>query len=198
MKRWLLASIIIWMVTLSNTTYATQNPIVEISTNKGKIVVELYPSKRPKTVQNFLKYMSEGFYEDTIFHRVIDQFMIQGGGYERVPYIKETYPPIPNESGPDLLNKEGTLAMARKRDLNSATSQFFINTKDNPRLDDLRYTVFGKVLLGMDTIKAIEKTKTTSIAGFDDVPTDPIIIEKMTLLTIPAKASVSENSTQSQ
>ncbi len=181
--------LLIACTTLITSPCDARNPIVEIDTTMGKIVVELFEKERPKTVANFLKYVDEGFYDDTIFHRVIPNFMVQGGGFESIPYLKQPYASIPNESSIDILNKKGTIAMARKRDLNSANSQFFINTQDNPFLDTSKYAVFGKVILGMDTVKKIEAVKTKTIDGFDDVPIENITIKKTCRLAIPvAKA----------
>ncbi len=181
---------------LSTATHAApRNPIVEIETSYGKIVVELFEKQRPKTVANFLKYVDEGFYEGTIFHRVIPDFMIQGGGYESIPYLKQPYGNIQNESSDDILNTKGTIAMARKRDLHSANSQFFINTKDNPFLDKAKYAVFGKVILGMDVVKKIEATKTKKTDGFDDVPVQDITIIKTARITPPKSALANPTAT---
>jgi len=163
-----------------------QNPKVTITTNLGKIVVELDPAKAPKTVENFLKYTDEKFYDGTIFHRVIPGFMIQGGGNTKDMQRKTTHEGVVNESKNGLSNARGTIAMARTNDPNSATSQFFINVVDNAKGldagntgDGWGYTVFGKVVEGMDVVDAIAKVKTTSVAGNRDVPVEPVIIESL-------------------
>jgi len=166
---------------------ATKNPIVEMKTNKGTIVLELYPDKAPKTVANFLAYADKGFYNGTIFHRVIPDFMIQGGGYTNDRQRKETDAPIPNEANNGLKNLTGTIAMARTSDPNSATAQFFINAKDNAFLDfknetpqGYGYTVFGKVSEGMDVVRAIEHTTTSDEGGpFANLPKDQVTIQSV-------------------
>lgn len=144
----------------------SDNTKVKLETNYGDIIIELYPSKAPITVENFEKYISEGFYDGTIFHRVIDKFMIQGGGFTSDGIEKETYAPIKLESNNGLLNKKGTIAMARTNEPNSATAQFFINVVDNDFLNygyrDEGYAVFGKVVKGMDIVDKIAKVKTDS------------------------------------
>jgi len=183
-KQWLC---ILSLLTLTaNAVAATQ---VEFQTNKGNFTVELYPEKAPKTVDNFLQYVNEGYYVGTIFHRVINNFMIQGGGFERDLFEKPTKAPIKNESNNGLKNTVGTIAMARTQDPDSATSQFFVNLKDNafldytsPRPDKIGYCVFGKVIKGMDVIKKIGVVPTGSISRFSDVPIKPIKIKKVTLL----------------
>jgi peptidyl-prolyl cis-trans isomerase A (cyclophilin A) len=163
-----------------------QSPKVNINTNLGKIVVELDAAKAPKTVENFLAYVDSKFYDGTIFHRVIDGFMIQGGGHTKDMQRKTTKEPVVNESKNGLSNARGTIAMARTNDPNSATSQFFINSVDNARgLDagkagEWGYTVFGKVVEGMDVVDKISKVKTTTTAGNQNVPVDPVIIESIT------------------
>lgn len=173
---------------------ASANPQVEIKTNVGTIRLELYPAKAPKTVANFLQYVRDGHYEGTIFHRVIDGFMIQGGGFDRDYHQKPTRAPIPNEAEAGvkggLKNELGTIAMARTSDPNSATAQFFINLADNeflnwgdPRGDGNGYAVFGKVVSGMDVVTKIAKTPTGRGGPFGrDVPSEPIVIEAMTLV----------------
>jgi len=165
------------------------NPRVDLKTTDGTIVLELYPKKAPKTVANFLQYVRDGFYDGTIFHRVIDGFMIQGGGYTATYEHKPTRPPIPNEANNGLSNKRGTIAMARTSDPNSATSQFFINVVDNPGLDysaptpqGWGYCVFGKVVKGMTVVDKIRKTPTGPAGPFpSDVPRTAIVIEKATV-----------------
>jgi peptidyl-prolyl cis-trans isomerase A (cyclophilin A) len=156
---------------------------VRLSTSAGDIVVELDAAKSPKSVANFVEYVKAGHYNGTIFHRVIENFMIQGGGMTPDMKEKETRPPIPLESRNGLTNQRGTLAMARTSDPNSATAQFFINVKDNDFLNQVQardgngYAVFGKVVQGMDVVDKIRVTPT----GPGDVPLQPIIIKKATL-----------------
>ena len=166
----------------------SSNPRVKLETNKGTIVLELYPDKAPKTVANFLSYVRDGFYDGTIFHRVIPNFMIQGGGFTEAMQQKETKAPIENEANNGLKNETGTIAMARTNNPHSATAQFFINTKDNTFLDfsaptqqGWGYAVFGKVIDGMDVVREIEKVQTGNKMGHQDVPTDEIVIIKATV-----------------
>ncbi len=158
-----------------------EKPVVILSTSQGDIKIELDADKAPITVENFLGYVDEGFFNSTIFHRVIPDFMIQGGGFDRDMTRKETRSPIKNEADNGLTNERGTLAMARTNDVNSATSQFFINLKDNDFLNhggrDFGYAVFGKVIEGMDVVDKIAATRTTSRAGNRDVPVEPIVIK---------------------
>jgi cyclophilin family peptidyl-prolyl cis-trans isomerase len=163
-------------------------PQVIIQTNMGTIEVELNPEKAPITVKNFLRYVDSNFYEVTIFHRVIYGFMIQGGGFTKDLDQKKTFEPIAIESHNGLKNERGTVAMARTGDPNSATSQFFINTRDNyplnysaPTMQGYGYTVFGKVVQGMDVVDKIEVVNTTTRGDLDDVPVKPIIIEKISV-----------------
>jgi cyclophilin family peptidyl-prolyl cis-trans isomerase len=162
---------------------------IALHTTQGDIVLELYPEKAPKTVANFVKYVKDGFYSNTIFHRVINNFMIQGGGFERDLTEKPTREPIANESNNDLLNSTGAIAMARTQDPNSATAQFFINLNDNqflnytsPEPDYIGYCVFGKVVSGLDVVKKIGIMPTTSIKGYADVPIKPITITSAEVL----------------
>jgi len=164
------------------------NPKVELDTTAGKIVVELYPDAAPKTVANFLEYVKSGHYDGTVFHRVIDGFMIQGGGFTKDYAQKPTRPPVVNEaeqsSKAGLLNVPGTIAMARTPDPNSATAQFFINVNDNkplnyrsPDAGGIGYTVFGKVTSGMDVVTKIAKTPTGAGGPFGrDVPQTQVVI----------------------
>jgi cyclophilin family peptidyl-prolyl cis-trans isomerase len=159
------------------------NPVVEFETNQGSFKIELYPEKAPKTVTNFLYYVNNGFYKETIFHRVISNFMIQGGGFTREMSEKATQPPIVNESNNGLLNSAGTLAMARTNDPNSATAQFFVNLIDNnflnytgPEANSIGYCVFGKVTEGMNVVRKIGQLPTGNSKGFSDVPIRPVII----------------------
>lgn len=162
------------------------HPQVLLKTTDGDIRVELYPEKAPKTVANFLDYVSSGQYTGTIFHRVIRGFMIQGGGYTQSYQEKPTRAPIPLESRNGLKNTGGMLAMARTSDPNSATAQFFINTVDNagldyPNPDGHGYAVFGKVIVGMDVVKKIEATPTGTHGPMNDVPQKPVVIESATI-----------------
>lgn len=166
--------------------------VVLIETTMGNIKVELYPDKAPKTVANFLAYVKDGYYANTIFHRVIPNFMIQGGGFTSSMDQKTTKAAIPLESQNGLKNVRGAIAMARTKDPNSATSQFFINVKDNPSLDYPKpdgngYAVFGKVLEGMDVADKIVSVATTTKGMFSDVPVDPIVIKSVKLVTPAAK-----------
>ena len=162
----------------------TTNPIVIMETSEGMIKIELWPAKAPDTVKNFWRYADEGFYDETIFHRVIDNFMIQGGGFTADMTKKPTHQPIKNEATAELKNDRGTIAMARTPDLHSATSQFFINLKDNAFLNHydetatgFGYAVFGKVIDGMDVVDRIAKVKTTSVGTSRDVPAKPVVIK---------------------
>lgn len=163
-------------------------PKVLLKTSLGDITLELYPDKAPKSVENFLGYVKSGFYDGTIFHRVIADFMIQGGGFATDLHLKTTRAPVVNESKNGLSNLRGTLALARTGDPNSATAQFFINTVDNPRLDyagdaNPGYCVFGKVVAGLDVVDKIRAVPTGPQGPFrSDVPTTPVVIEQATLL----------------
>lgn len=166
---------------------AQEGPQVELVTSKGTIVLELDADAAPKSVANFLRYVDEGHYDGTIFHRVIDGFMIQGGGFDQEMNKLPTHEPIANEADNGLKNDRGTIAMARTADPDSATSQFFINTVDNAPLNhtskDVRgwgYAVFGKVVEGMDVVDAIAAVSTTRSGGMADVPAEPVVIEKAT------------------
>lgn len=156
-------------------------PVVVIETNLGNITVELDPAKAPITVENFLKYVDAGFYDGTIFHRVIPGFMIQGGGMTPDMREKPTNPPIKNEAGNGLSNTRGTIAMARTNDPNSATSQFFINVDDNKQLDSFGggYAVFGKVIEGMDVADKIVGVRTTTKGMHRDVPAETVTIKSI-------------------
>lgn len=164
-------------------------PSVVFETNQGNFVVELYPEKAPKTVANFLQYVKDGFYENTIFHRVMNNFMIQGGGFERDLTEKNTREPIVNESNNGLLNEPGTIAMARTMDPNSATAQFFVNLVDNqflnytgPDPEQIGYCVFGKVTSGFEVVQKIGLVPTNFVGRFENVPTKPITIKSVKLL----------------
>jgi cyclophilin family peptidyl-prolyl cis-trans isomerase len=172
---------------------------VEFETSQGNFTVEVYPEKAPKTVANFLQYVKDGFYDNTIFHRVINRFMIQGGGFERDLTEKSTRAPIINESNNGLLNEVGTIAMARTMDPNSATAQFFVNLIDNQFLnysspDDelIGYCVFGKVTSGLDVVQKIGLSPTGNMGRFTDVPIKPITIKSAKLLTAKADKAASK------
>ncbi|KTT10428.1 peptidylprolyl isomerase [Pseudomonas oryzihabitans] len=165
---------------LASTAWAADNPHVLISTNKGDIEVELNADKAPVSTANFLAYVDSGFYKGTLFHRVIPGFMIQGGGYTRDMQEKRTKAPIKNEADNGLKNLRGTLAMARTSDVNSATSQFFINVENNAFLDhgsrDFGYAVFGKVVRGMEVVDQIAGVQTIRQGMLRDIPREPVII----------------------
>ena len=169
---------------------SADTPRVLMQTSMGEIVIELYPQKAPKTVANFLQYVDEGFYNGTIFHRVIDGFMIQGGGFTPELEKKQTRAPIMNEADNGLRNTIGTIAMARTGDPHSATAQFYINVANNSSLDFREktprawgYAVFGRVIKGMEVVKAIKGVPTGSRGMYGDVPTTNIIIQKVSLLS---------------
>ncbi|HEX5538340.1 MAG TPA: peptidylprolyl isomerase [Methylophilaceae bacterium] len=177
---------------LASVSAYAANPQVEFQTSDGSFVVELYPDKAPQTVANFLQYVNSGFYPGTVFHRTIDRFMIQGGGFTADLKEKLTLPPVVNESNNGLKNEPGTLAMARAFDPNSGTSQFFINLNDNKFLNYYRpdphyigYCVFGKVIRGMDVVERIGHTPTHTAGPYTDVPVQPIVIEKVGVLATP-------------
>ena len=160
--------------------------MVLMETSMGLITIELYPDKAPATVANFLQYVDDGFYEGTIFHRVIDNFMIQGGGMSPTMKEKPTNAPVINEADNGLSNLTGTLAMARTMDPHSATAQFFINVNNNDFLDHKGktpegwgYCVFGKVVDGMDVVNKIKKVRTKRVGYHDDVPADPVTINSV-------------------
>ena len=161
------------------------NPLVLLETDKGEILIELDQEKAPKTVENFLKYVDDGFYDGLIFHRVIENFMIQGGGMDGMMREQETGEPVENEADNGLANERGTLAMARTNDPHSATAQFFVNVKDNTFLNHSSktpegwgYCVFGRVTEGMDVVDKIRKVQTGSKGFHQDVPKDPVYISK--------------------
>ena len=184
-------SILIFMLCCGSLVAFADEPFgsrVRLKTNYGDIVLELNSQAAPKTVENFLNYAREGFYDGTIFHRVIKGFMIQGGGLTGDMRKKEVREPIGNEADNGLNNLRGSIAMARTGEPHSATSQFFINTVDNHPLDHQDktgkgwgYCVFGKVVEGMDVADHIENVKTASKAGRNDVPAEPVIIEQALL-----------------
>lgn len=162
-----------------------KNPVVVMQTSHGTIEIELYEDKAPITVKNFLEYAKSGFYEGTIFHRVIPGFMIQGGGFTKDMVQKKTRPPIQNEANNGLKNERGTIAMARTQVKDSATSQFFINVVDNDFLNhgvrDFGYAVFGRVTKGMDVVDKIADVPTGNCGRYPNCPKTPVIIEKVTV-----------------
>ena len=160
---------------------AVKNAVVVIDTSKGKIKVELNGEKAPITVQNFLQYVEDKFYDGTLFHRVMPNFMIQGGGFEPGMSEKKTRETIKNEWANGLKNERGAIAMARLPALDSATAQFFINVVDNPALDQGKYAVFGKVIEGMDVVDAIKVVPTANRGGHEAVPTEDVIIRSIRL-----------------
>jgi len=163
------------------------NPVVEMKTSQGTIKIELFEKEAPETVKNFLKYVDDKHYDGTIFHRVIEKFMIQGGGFTKDMKQKETRASIKNESKNGLKNKRGTLAMARTSEADSATSQFFINTVDNGFLDreeardGVGYCVFGKVVEGLDVVDKIRKVDTGNKGGHQNVPVQDVVIKSVRL-----------------
>ena len=189
------------------------NPQIEFRTSQGRFVVELYPDKAPTTVANFLQYVNSGFYEGTIFHRVVDSFVIQGGGLTPDLQRKPTLEPIPNEANNGLKNEPGTLAMARALKPDSATSQFFINLADNKTLNYYRpepalmgYCVFGKIIRGMDVAQRIGRIPTQVTGKLTELPREIVMIEKAVVLETPiiadqqmddANKATSSNSTKS-
>jgi peptidyl-prolyl cis-trans isomerase B (cyclophilin B) len=172
-------------------TLANQiNPMIILTTNKGDITIEMYANEAPVTVQNFLGYVESGFFDGLIFHRVINGFMIQGGGFTPEMQQKSTGDPIQNEADNGLKNETGTIAMARTGDPHSATAQFFINLENNDFLNHTAknpqgwgYTVFGKVTEGMDVVKQIGSVSTGREGSYSDVPEEPVIIEQIRLLS---------------
>jgi peptidyl-prolyl cis-trans isomerase B (cyclophilin B) len=172
------------LVTLPTVAQDSGIPQVLMSTSKGDFVLELDAERAPKTVENFLRYVEEGFYEQTLFHRVIEGFMIQGGGFSTQYQRKTTHPPVDNEAYNGLRNTRYTIAMARTTDPHSATSQFFINSEDNGNLDHTSttargwgYTVFGRVVQGQDIVDEISRVQTGSGGPFSrDVPIEPVVI----------------------
>lgn len=175
-------------------TEVVANPRVALTTNLGRIVIELDPVRAPRSSENFLQYVRDGFYAGTVFHRVIDGFMVQGGGFTSDLQLKPTRAPIPNEANNGVSNLRGTVAMARTNEPHSATSQFFVNVVDNQRLDFVAeqnglwgYAVFGTVIEGMDVIDRIRALPTGGQGPLPrDVPTEPVVIESAELLSEPA------------
>jgi peptidyl-prolyl cis-trans isomerase A (cyclophilin A) len=166
---------------------AADQPMVEMQTNQGLITIELFEKEAPESVANFLEYVRSGFYDGTIFHRVIDGFMIQGGGFEPGMNQKQTRNPIRNEAKNGLRNEPGTLAMARTNNPHSATAQFFINLVPNraldyPSRDGWGYAVFGRVTEGFDIVQQIGKLPTTTVGPYQNTPVKPVIIESVRIL----------------
>ena len=182
-----LAAIAVTSALMLGASAAAQAQKVKLATSAGDIVIELDKAKAPKSVENFVQYVKDGHYNGTVFHRVIPTFMIQGGGMTADMTEKQTRAPIPLESKNGLSNVRGSVAMARTNDPNSATSQFFINVQDNPRLDAASardgngYAVFGKVISGMDVVDKIRAVPTSSKGMHDDVPMMPVTINKATI-----------------
>lgn len=185
---------IIWLclllAILGNIAMSDSHPKVKLDTNKGTIIIQLDADKAPLTVANFISYTESGFYDGTIFHRVIPNFMIQGGGFTADMQQKQTQPNIKNEANNGLKNVKGSIAMARTSAPHSASSQFFINTKDNGFLDFTSesqqgwgYAVFGQVIEGIEVVEMIEAVATGIVGPYSDVPKDAVIIEKATVVT---------------
>ena len=189
MRRIYIIALLLFALFLPQAGFAqAAQPVVELHTGKGLIVVQLDSEKAPNTTENFLEYVRSGFYDGTIFHRVIPDFMVQGGGMTPDMKEKKTRSPIKNEAENGLRNEKYTVAMARTSDPHSATAQFFINTKDNAFLNfkassgsGWGYCVFGKVIEGQDVVDAIEKVKTQTRGMHQDVPVEPVIIDKAVL-----------------
>lgn len=177
---------LLFILIFSSLLFSQKSTKVVLETSLGKIVLEIYEEKAPETAKNFLKYVDEKFYDGTIFHRVIPNFVIQGGGFDKDMKEKQTYPAIKNEADNGLSNLKGTIAMARTNDPHSATSQFFINLVDNKNLDfkdknsgrGWGYAVFGKVIEGMDVVDKIASVPTTTKGYYENVPKEPVLILK--------------------
>ncbi|TAH42736.1 MAG: peptidyl-prolyl cis-trans isomerase [Betaproteobacteria bacterium] len=163
------------------------NPMVELRTSQGVVVVELFADKAPKSSENFIRYVKDGHYDGTVFHRVIDGFMVQGGGFDAAMNQKPTRAQIDNEAKNGLKNEPGTLAMARTGDPHSATAQFFINLVPNtfldyPSRDGWGYAVFGKVVKGMDVVQKIAKVPVKNVGMHQNVPVEPVVIQSAKVL----------------
>jgi cyclophilin family peptidyl-prolyl cis-trans isomerase len=185
---------------LASSQLLAANPQVEFETSRGSVVIELYPDKAPRTVENFLLYLSNGFYNGTIFHRTIEKFLVQGGGLTEKLEPKPTLSPIPNESTNGLSNELGTVAMAHGFGSDTATSQFFVNLGDNRILNFYRhepglegYTVFGRVIRGLELMLRISEGQTAMVGRLDHVPKEPVVILASRLLETPV---VAENALQ--
>ncbi len=186
MKRLLLGLTLVVMTIAASPTPVPKHPKVLMSTSLGDVTIELYPDKAPITVKNFLSYVDEGFYNGTIFHRVVPKFVIQGGGFTKEMTQKKTKPPIKNEAGNGLTNTIGTLAMARTGMVDSATSQFFINLKDNSFLNhrgeapaQFGYAVFGKVVDGLEVVNKIAEVQTATKGAYQNVPVEAVVIKSI-------------------
>ena len=191
----MIASILLAAAATVASSADDEAPRVEIATDRGTFVVALFADRAPATVENFLRYVEDGFYDGTVFHRVIPGFMIQGGGFDESLAKKPTRAPIENEADNGVANRRGTLAMARTGDPHSATAQFFVNLVDNAYLDhrgrDAQgwgYAVFGRVVAGMETVDAIAAVPTGTRAGMQNVPLDPVVIEKARRVEPPPNA----------
>jgi cyclophilin family peptidyl-prolyl cis-trans isomerase len=189
MKQLLLASLILALA-MSSSIFAQdkKNPRVVMDTSLGKVTIELFEDKAPITVKNFLKYADDKFYDGTVFHRVIADFMVQGGGFEPGMQQKKTREPIKNEAGNGVSNERGTIAMARTNNPDSATAQFFINVVNNSKSLDRNdasagYAVFGKVVDGMDVVDKIRAVETGSKLGFENVPRTDVVIRSIRRVT---------------
>lgn len=191
MNAWIFAFLVLPLVAWGQAS----PPRVRLQTNQGVVVLELYPEKAPKTVANFLSYVQSGFYDGTIFHRVVPGFVVQGGGFDASFRQKPTKPPVENEATNKLSNLRGTVAMARTAEVHSATSQFFINLKDNTFLDHrdttprgFGYCVFGRVVEGMEVVDAIAAIPTGPGGPFPaEVPQKPVVILKAEVVASPPK-----------
>ncbi len=186
MQVWCALLLLAVLATVTPARAEEKNPVVLMETSMGTVKLELYKDKAPITVNNFLSYVNDKFYDGTIFHRVIPDFMIQGGGFDATMKEKPTKAPIKNEAGNGLKNETGTLAMARTGVVDSATAQFFINVKDNTFLNHrdetpsgFGYAVFGKVTDGMDVVQKIEHVQTTNNGPHQNVPVEPVIIKSI-------------------
>jgi len=186
MRTILISALAVTMLVGAGVIHAKDNPVIVMETTEGPITIELYPDKAPITVQNFMWYVDHEFFDGLIFHRVIKDFMIQGGGFSKDMVKKAGNPPIDNEAGNGLTNDKYTVAMARTQAIHSATAQFFINTKDNGFLNHtdntsrgFGYCVFGKVIDGTDTVDAINTVPTGNKNGMDDVPKSAVTIKKV-------------------
>ena len=191
MKKYIVIVVLVFWMGTGLSIAADALPRVKLTTSQGDVVLELNSVAAPKTVDNFLAYVKDGYYDGAIFHRVIAGFMIQGGGFDAEMKRKSPRPPIVNEADNGLPNRTGTIAMARTADPHSASAQFFINVKDNAFLDHRGktsqgwgYCVFGKVVQGMEVVRTIEKVPTTSRSGMRDVPKAPVVIEQATVVKL--------------
>ena len=196
MKTVIIMLSLFWLSAIAQADAKTNNPIVIMHTSKGDITIELFQQKAPITVANFLDYAKSGFYDGTIFHRVIKRFVIQGGGFTPFMEKKETKAPIKNESDNGLYNDRWTLSMARTNDPDSATSQFFINLKMNSNLNkrgkNPGYAVFAEVVDGRHIVKDIAKSPTRTVGPYSDVPVEPIIIESVEIVGENTTADTAE------